>query len=149
MATILVFDTDKENLRLNTLQLMDAGYEVAVPSDVDFASRMVSREKGKPDMLLVDWELSAVSPIAGLVAASLENGVPVLIKTQHDEGEWRRQAMESVRSYIANPLPRPMEELLEVKLSVGGTLKCENIAKDVSEFLAAHSFSSTRIEAES
>lgn len=133
MATILVCDTNKQEAVLAAKLLLSAGNTVFLPQTVDDASRMVAEKTLAIDMALVDFDLETEQHVAGVIAACIENKIPVLVNTQHDELDWETQMRTLVEKYLYREIAK--EDILEVRISRAGSTKECDLEEVTREFI--------------
>ncbi len=133
MATILVCDTNKQEAMLAAKLLLSAGNTVFLPQTVDDASRMVAENSIAINMALVDFDLENEEHVAGVIAVCVENKIPVLVNTQHDELNWESRMRILVEKYLYRNLME--KDVLEVRISRAGSTKEGGLEEVTREFI--------------
>lgn len=133
MATILVCDTNNQEAVLAAKLLMSTGNTVFLPQTVDDASRTVAEASLAIDMALVDFDIETEPHVAGVIAVCVENKIPVLVNTQHDELNWEDRMRILVEKYLYRELND--EDVLEVRISRAGSTKQGELEEVTREFI--------------
>jgi CheY-like chemotaxis protein len=112
MAVILLVEDNPLNLKLATVILMNAGYEVEKAVDAEDATHAIRRRR--PDLILMDMGLPGKDGFAltrELGHDPKTSDIPVLAVTSYAmKGDEQRAVEAGCRGYLTKPINR--EELL-------------------------------------
>jgi two-component system response regulator GlrR len=103
--TILIADDDPEILRVLTLELTRAGYEIITACSGAEAVDLLRLRR--PDFLVVDYQMPEGDGVMVMgKAQAIAPGLPAVILTAHDSTHLRQKALRlGARAVFAKPFP--------------------------------------------